>query len=69
MLNTPSISTAHPDSQFLVAQARPDRRELRAAVILVATDGTERADGALRVALARAVATGATLEEIGRAHV
>ena len=64
MLNTPSISTAHPDSQFLVAQARPDRRELRAAVILVATDGTERADGALRVALARAVATRATLEVV-----
>ncbi len=64
MLNTPSVSTSHPDSQFLVGQASPDRRELRSAVILVATDGTERADGALRVALARAVATGATLEVV-----
>ena len=39
---------------------RPKQRD--AAVVLWATDGSEGADGALRVAAARAKATGATLE-------
>jgi nucleotide-binding universal stress UspA family protein len=51
-----------PDSQYLVAEPLPWNNGRRAAIILMATDGTERSDGALRVAAARAEATGATLE-------
>ncbi len=57
---TPPISL--PDSPYLVAQPRPRKDDRSAAIILMATDGTERSDGALRVAAARAKATGATLE-------
>ena len=62
----PSTSTTppspKPDSSYLVAQPVPWNDGRRAAIILMATDGTERSDGALRVAAARAEATGATLE-------
>ena len=54
--------TSFPDSPYLVAQPLPWNGGHRAAIILMATDGTERSDGALRVAAARAEATGATLE-------
>jgi nucleotide-binding universal stress UspA family protein len=53
-----------PDSPYLVAQPVPRIDTRRAAVILMATDGTDRSDGALRVAAARAQNTGATLELI-----
>lgn len=46
----------------LVAQPLPWTGGRRGAIILMGTDGTERSDGALRVAAARAEATGATLE-------
>jgi nucleotide-binding universal stress UspA family protein len=52
---------AHPDSQFLVALSA-SRGETAAAVVLLASDGTARSDGAARVAAARADAMGATLE-------
>lgn len=65
MLKTPTAaSTLHPDSFYFVAQPVSRSNEARSAVILVATDGSERADGALRVAIARADATGATVEVI-----
>ena len=54
--------TSLPDSPYLVAQPLPRKDDRGAAIILMATDGTERSDGALRVAAARAKATGATLE-------
>ncbi|MEO7711321.1 MAG: universal stress protein [Gemmatimonadaceae bacterium] len=53
---------AYPDSQYLVAEQLPWSGARRPAVILVASDGTERSDGALRVALARALATSASIE-------
>ena len=62
MTSTPTRPSPYPDSSFLVAQPLPWDGERRAASILMATDGTERSDGALRVAAARAEATGATLE-------
>jgi hypothetical protein len=52
----------YPDSDYLVAQPLPWNDGRRAAIILMATDGSERSDGALRIAAARADATGATLE-------
>ena len=56
-------SASHPDSAYLVAQsASPWKDGRRTASILVATDGTERSEGALRVAAARAHSTGALLE-------
>lgn len=57
-----STQTPFPDSPYLVAQAQPWISGRRAAIVLMATDGTERSDGALRVAAARAKVTGATLE-------
>ena len=54
--------SSQPDSSYLVAQPLPRTDGRRAAIILMATDGTERSDGALRVAAARAAAAGATLE-------
>ena len=59
-----AVSALHPDSQYLVAQPLPWSGERRSAIILVATDGTDRADGAIRVAIERATATGATVEVI-----
>jgi nucleotide-binding universal stress UspA family protein len=46
----------------LVAQPLPWNGGRLGAIILMGTDGTERSDGALRVAAVRAEATGATLE-------
>ena len=66
-----SISTPHatfaptneyPDSLYLVTQPLSWSGARRPAVIIVASDGTERSDGALRVALARAEATHAAIE-------
>jgi nucleotide-binding universal stress UspA family protein len=63
MQNTISTrSSSFLDSPYLVPQPLPWNGERHAAIILMATDGTERSDGALRVAAARAKATGATLE-------
>ncbi|MEP7001031.1 MAG: universal stress protein [bacterium] len=63
MINTQTApSSHHPDSNFLVAQPAMRRSQSGSAVILVATDGSERADGAIRVAVERAEATGATVE-------
>lgn len=65
MLKTPpALAALHPDSLYLVAQPLPVSGERRSAVILVATDGSEGADGAIRVSAARSAATGATLEVI-----
>jgi nucleotide-binding universal stress UspA family protein len=55
-------ASAYPDSPYLVAQPLPWGGARRPAVIIVASDGTERSDGALRVALARAEAANAALE-------
>lgn len=55
-------SAAYPNSPYLVAEPVAATGAHRPAVILVASDGTERSDGALRVALARAAATSAALE-------
>src|SRR5215208_5945675 len=55
-------ATAYPDSPYLVAQPLPWSGMRRPAIIIVASDGTERSDGALRVGLARAEMTGASLE-------
>ena len=55
-------ASAYPDSPYLVAQPLPWTGARRPAVIIVASDGTERSDGALRIALARAEATSAALE-------
>jgi nucleotide-binding universal stress UspA family protein len=45
------------------SEARPIQRATRAsATVLVATDGTEQSDGALRVAIARAAEMGANVE-------
>jgi nucleotide-binding universal stress UspA family protein len=55
-------ASAYPDSPYLVAAPLPWSGAHRPAVIIVASDGTEQSDGALRVALARAEATGAALE-------
>lgn len=63
MTSTPTtLSDACVASQFLVEQPMHRNIDRHAAVILMATDGTERSDGALRVAAARAKETGATLE-------
>lgn len=59
---THTIASAHADSPYLVAQPLPNNARRHAATVLMATDGTERSDAALRVAAARARATGATLE-------
>ncbi len=59
---TQTIDRTHPASQFLVEQPLPAAPDQRRAIVLMATDGTERSDGALHVAAARAAATGATLE-------
>lgn len=58
----PAPASAYPDSPYLVAEPLPWSGTRRPAIILVASDGTERSDGALRVALARAQATNAALE-------
>lgn len=50
----------HPHSQYLVGP-RPCSGAPRPAIVLVALDGTERSDGALRVALRRCEALNATL--------
>ena len=50
-----------PESSYLV-EMLPVDSDRQPAIILMATDGTERSDGALRVAAARAEETGATLE-------
>lgn len=55
-------ASAYPHSPYLVAEPLPWSGARRAALILVASDGTERSDGALRVALARAEATNASIE-------
>jgi nucleotide-binding universal stress UspA family protein len=52
----------YPSSPYLVDEPLPWVGARRPAVIIVASDGTERSDGALRVALARARATGARIE-------
>ena len=53
---------AYPNSPYLVSEPLAWTGNSRPAVIVVASDGTERSDGALRVALARATATRAALE-------
>lgn len=55
-------AAAYPQSPYLVAQPLPWSGARRPAVIIVASDGTERSDGALRVALARAAATSAAVD-------
>ena len=63
MPSTPPIaSSSSPDSPKVVVQPLPWDGGRRGAIILMGTDGTERSDGALRIAAARARATGATLE-------
>jgi len=57
-----SPASAYPNSPYLVAQPLPWSGARRPAIIVVASDGTERSDGALRVGLARAAATHAALE-------
>jgi nucleotide-binding universal stress UspA family protein len=57
-----TIERPRTESPFLVTQPLPINDPRRSAIVLMATDGTERSDGALRVAAARAEATGATLE-------
>ena len=64
MLNMTSAPSPYPDSQYLVAEPHLGERGSDAAVVLWATEGDERADNALRVAAARADATGALLEAI-----
>jgi nucleotide-binding universal stress UspA family protein len=53
---------AYPNSPYLVAEPLTWTIARRPAVIILATDGTERSDGAMRVALARAEMTNAALE-------
>lgn len=61
--NSPLMpAPAYPNSPYLVAEPLAWTGTHRPAIIIVASDGTERSDGALRVALARAEATGAALE-------
>lgn len=55
-------ASAYPNSPYLVAEPLAWTGARRPATILVALDGSERSDGALRVALARAEATSAALE-------
>ena len=55
-------AAAYPGSPYLVAEPLAWTGARRPAIILVASDGTERSDGALRVALARAERTNAALE-------
>jgi nucleotide-binding universal stress UspA family protein len=55
-------ASEYPDSPYLVAKPLPWSGTIHPAVLLVASDGTERSDGALRVALARAAATNAAVE-------
>ncbi|MEP6730835.1 MAG: universal stress protein [bacterium] len=57
-----TIPASIQNSPYLVAKPLAWTDVRRAAVILMATDGTERSDGALRVAAARAKSTGSTLE-------
>ncbi len=62
-----SIAPRHyalTESPFLVTTALHKNGRRHAATILMATDGTTRSDGALRIAAARACTTGATLELI-----
>jgi nucleotide-binding universal stress UspA family protein len=55
-------ASEYPDSPYLVSKPLPWSGAYRPAVLLVASDGTERSDGAVRVALARAAVTNAALE-------
>lgn len=55
-------ATDYPDSPYLVDQSAPWVGGRGPATIVVASDGSERSDGALRVALARATAAAAALE-------
>jgi nucleotide-binding universal stress UspA family protein len=57
-----ALASAYPDSPYLVAQPLPWSGGRGPAVIIAASDGTPRSDGALRVALDRARATNAALE-------
>lgn len=62
-----ATSSAYPDSPYLVAQrvprsGAPRSGAPRPAVIIVASDGTRRSDGAIRVALARAEHARAAVE-------
>ncbi len=59
---SPQADSPHAESPYLVAQPLPIDTTRQSATVLMATDGTERSDGALCVAAARARATGATLE-------
>ena len=52
----------YPSSPYLVAAPLAWSGTHRPAVIIVASDGTERSDGAIRVALARAATTNAAIE-------
>lgn len=60
--STLTPASAYPSSPYLVAEPLAWSGARRPATILVAVDGTERSDGALRVALARAETTNAALE-------
>jgi nucleotide-binding universal stress UspA family protein len=60
--STLTPAAAYPSSPYLVAEPLAWTGARRPAIILVASDGTERSDGALRVALARAERTNAALE-------
>ena len=61
---THTIANPSTDSLFLVEKPMTLDRDRRPAVVLMATDGTERSDGALRIAAARAAESSATLELI-----
>ena len=54
----------YPNSPYLVAQRLPWSGVPRPAVIIVASDGTPRSDGALRIALARAESAHAAVEVV-----
>ena len=62
MISTHEGPASFPDSPYLVAQAQREPAGRHAPIVLMATDASERSDGALRVAAARAKALGATLE-------
>ena len=61
-ISPPAPSCGAPRSPYLVGAPLAWTGVRRPALILVASDGTERSDGALRVGLARADSTNAALE-------
>ena len=62
--STPLRPSPYPDSPFMVVQPLPWDGDRRSATVVLATDGNERSDGAVRIARARADAMGALLEVV-----